>query len=78
MSLPPRVQDSKWSERREVNDNEGEKTRIQEWKFLQSTDLQLFQLVEINCEWCNYWYSTTCMFLVQITGFNVFDALITF
>ncbi len=31
MSLPPRVQvqDSKWSERREVNDNEGEKTRIQ-------------------------------------------------
>ena len=41
-------------------------------------NLQLLQLVEINCERCNYWYSTTCMFLVQITGFNVFGALITF
>ena len=28
MSLPPRVQDSKWSERSEVDDNEGGKTRI--------------------------------------------------
>ena len=48
MSLPPRVQDSKWSERSEVDDNEGEKQGSEEWKFLQSTVLQLLQLVEIK------------------------------
>ena len=50
MSLPPRVQDSnsKWSERSEVDDNEGEKQGSKKWKFLQSTVLQLLQLVEIK------------------------------
>jgi hypothetical protein len=48
MSLPPRVHDSKWSERSEVNDNEGEKQGSKKWKFLQSTDLQLLRLVEIK------------------------------
>ena len=78
MSLPPRVQDSKWSERSEVDDNEGEK---QGSKTVPS--VHRFTIASIG------WNKTVtdvitgilllvCFYCKCIAGFNVFGALITF